>query len=101
MIANDFLMSLPYNITPEGLKHYTNILDIIFNKFMNPEQPESSFVTHCFNEDWERAKWAADTRNKEALQFNIIQDFVKYVKTCPPYLQKRRSERLNSIISKL
>lgn len=67
MRAYNFLMSLPFNITPEGFKHYQTILDIIYNKFMNPEQPESKFVTCCFNEDWEKALWVADTRNKEAM----------------------------------
>jgi hypothetical protein len=54
MRAYNFLKSLPYQITPEGFKHYLTILDIIYEKFMNPEKPESNFVTLCFNEDWEK-----------------------------------------------
>lgn len=94
MRAYNFLKSLPYQITPEGFKHYLTILDIIYEKFMNPEKPESNFVTLCFNEDWEKAKYVADDRNKEALQYHIIQDFVKYIKKCPEYIQKNRQDKL-------
>lgn len=70
-----FLMSLGVRYSPEGLEHYMRILQLIAHKMLNPELPESNFITAVFNEDWEKAKAFADTRNKEGL--NAINVSVK------------------------
>jgi hypothetical protein len=44
------------------------ILQLIAHKMLNPEINESSFITAVFNEDWEKAKAFADTRNKEVYE---------------------------------
>jgi hypothetical protein len=103
MRAYNFLRSIsiklnPITLNPEGFKHILKILDMIYFKFMDPSIPECKFVTLCFNEDWEKAKLFADDMNKQALQYNIIQDFVKHIKQCPEYIQKNREDKINNII---
>jgi len=89
---------IPITLNPEGFKHILKILDMIYFKFMDPTIPECKFVTLCFNEDWEKAMWIADDMNKQAMELNIIQDFVKHIKQCPEYIQKNRENKLNQIL---
>ena len=98
MRAYNFLRSISITLNPEGFKHILKILDMIYFKFMDPSIPECKFVTLCFNEDWEKAKLFADDMNKQALQYNIIQDFVKHIKQCPEYIQKNRENKINNIL---
>ena len=93
-----FLMSLGVKYTPEGLNHYMLICQLIAHKMLNPETPESNFITAVFNEDWEKAEAFADTRNKEAFGINLFQRFVEYVKKSPQYITKQREDKLNKLI---
>jgi hypothetical protein len=93
-----FLMSLGVRFTAEGLEHYMRILQLIAYKMLNPEIPESNFVTLVAQENWSKAQVVADTRNKEAFGVDLFQKFVAYVKTTPQYISKKREEKLNLII---
>jgi hypothetical protein len=96
---HEFLTSLGFRYSPEGLEHYMRILQLIAHKMLNPEIPESSFITAVFNEDWEKAKSFADKRNKEALINDIFQKFVAHVKKSPQYISKRREDKLNKLFN--
>ena len=71
----EFLHSTGYKYTDEGLNHYMNILIIIKNKLFNPDMPECNFVELVVSEQWDKAYWAADTRNREAFGINLFQNF--------------------------
>lgn len=90
-------MSLGVKYSPEGLAHYMLICQLIAHKMLNPEVPESNFITAVFNEDWEKAKAFADTRNKEAFSIDLFQKFVEYVKKSPKYIAKHREDKLNKL----
>ena len=94
----EFLHSTGYKYTDEGLNHYMNILIIIKNKLFNPDIPECNFVELVVSEQWDKAYWAADTRNREAFGINLFQNFIKYVKGSAEYIQHNRSKSLNKIL---
>ena len=94
----EFLHSTGYKYTDEGLNHYMNILIIIKNKLFNPDIPECNFVELVVSEQWDKAYWAADTRNREAFGINLFQNFIKYVKGSAEYIQYNRSKSLNKIL---
>lgn len=99
---HDFIVSQHpkgrYGFTDEGYSHYVNILTLIKNKIFNPDQPESSFITACYNEDWNRAKYYADTRNKEAIEYcDMFKKFNQHIKSTQEYhlfLRERNLELL-------
>jgi hypothetical protein len=95
---HEFLMSLGVRYSSEGLEHYMRVLQLIAYKMLNPEIPESSFITAVAEENWIKALGVADTRNKEAFGIKLFHKFVDYVKTTPQYISKKREEKLNSLI---
>ena len=94
---HNFLMSLGVKYTAEGLDHYMKVLQLIAHKMLNPEVPESSFITAVANENWPKALAVADTRNKEAFGIKLFHKFVNHVKTTPQYISKMREEKLNNL----
>lgn len=95
---HEFLMSLGGGYSAEGLEHYMRVLQLIAHKMINPEVPESSFITAVVEENWPKALAVADTRNKEAFGIKLFHKFVAYVKTTPQYISKRREEKLNNLL---
>lgn len=95
---HDFLMSLGVGFTEEGLNHYMMQCQLVAYKMINPNVPESNFITLVCQENWTKALHFADTRNKEAFQIKLYQKFVDYVKKTPDYVSKRREDRLNKIL---
>ena len=88
----------PPGYTPDGLSHYMHMCELILNKMMNPEIKECSFIESIYSEDWSRAKYVGDDRNKEALENNLYQEFVKYIKTSSEFITKNREDKLNFLI---
>jgi hypothetical protein len=92
----DFLMKEnPQGYSPEGLIHFLTMCPIIFEKFMDPKKPESSFVEAIYKGDWVKARAVGDLFNKEAIDANLYQNFVKFVKTSSEYITKMRDDKLN------
>jgi hypothetical protein len=91
-----FLDSLA-SYSPEGRNHYHHICSLIAYKMMNPNYPESKFVTLVVQEDWEKAYHFADTRNKEAFNINLFQKFVEYIKSRPEFITKNREDKLDQL----
>lgn len=79
-----FLDSLA-SYSTEGKEHYHHICSLIAYKMMNPDYPESKFVTLVVEEKWDQAYHWADTRNKEA--FN----------SRPEFITKNREDKLNQL----
>lgn len=98
----NFICSLHPNgrtgFTDDGFNHYSNVLLLIWNKMMNPEIPESKFVTLCCEEKWDYAESIADTRNREAIEVcDMFREFSKYVKKHPEYIQRMRNKKLEEL----
>lgn len=100
---NDFLCSQHKDgragFTDEGFEHYMNILKIIRDKmFSNLEDvysPECSFVESIVSENWDRAYFVADTRNKEAIEkIDLFRKFLKALKVNTEYRDKKLSKIL-------
>jgi hypothetical protein len=81
----------------DSFHQYTMICLLIFDKFMNPELKECSFVESVFKEDWTKAKAVGDLHNKAAIGYGLYQNFVKYVKTSSEYITKKRVDKLNEL----
>lgn len=101
---DEFLMTLlkkkgKKKYTEEGYIHFKNILEMIEFKMFNPDKLEGSFVTHCYNEDWDRASWAADTRNKEAIEIlDMFREFNTFVKKSIAYIVSNRERKLTELL---
>lgn len=91
-----FLDSLA-SYSTEGKEHYHHICSLIAYKMMNPDYPESKFVTLVVEEKWDQAYHWADTRNKEAFNINLFQKFVEYIKSRPEFITKNREDKLNQL----
>jgi len=85
----------PHGYSPEGLHHFMTMCHIIFEKFMDPKKPECSFVEAIYKGDWVKARAIGDLFNKEAIDANLYQNFVKFVKTSSEYITKMRDDKLN------
>jgi len=98
---NKFLDSLGVQYTDEGREHFLFICKKIADKFYDPEIIPSSFVKAVYEEDWERAKCIADTRNKEGFEINLFQKLVNYIKSTPLYISNKREDKLNIIYERI
>jgi hypothetical protein len=94
---NKFLDSLGVSYSTEGREHYQHICSLIAYKMMNPNYPESNFVTLVAEEKWDQAYHFADTRNKEAFGISLFQKFVEYIKSRPEYITKNREDKLKQL----
>lgn len=101
-IISNFLLnnvSLQFvKYSEEGWNHYVNILNTIKDKLFYPDKPESNFVELVVSEQWDKAFHFADTINKEAFKINLFQNFIKYIKNSPEYIQHNRNIQLNKLL---
>ena len=88
----------PHGFSPEGFSQFKTMCSIIFEKFMNPKKPESSFVEAVYKGDWVKARYIGDYLNKESIDANLYQNFVKFVKTSSYYVTKMRDDKLNILV---
>lgn len=96
---NKFLTSFGIGFTNDGLKHYTLMCQLIIEKMFYPDKPECNFITSIVNEEWDKAYWSADTRNKEAIdKLNLYQKFVEFVKESPDFIRKQRNDKLDKLL---
>jgi hypothetical protein len=96
MIDNISLYSIKYS--EETWNHYKNILTPIKDKLFYPDKPECNFVELVVSEQWDKAFYIADTRNKEAFKIDLFQNFIKYIKNSPEYIQYNRDIQLNKLL---
>lgn len=83
----------------DSYKHFKKILELIQFKMFNPDIPECSFVTHCCNEDWDKALYAADTYNREAIEsLDMFKSFNTFVKNTHEFKAINRDNILNKIL---
>lgn len=88
--------SLPL-FTSESFEDLYFILDKIKYKLYNPDTPESKFVDLVVKEDWDRAYYHADTLNKQMFEYDMFQNFLKYIKQSSEYIQHNRQNKLNQL----
>jgi hypothetical protein len=81
----------------EPFDHLYFILDKIKHKLYNPDTPESKFVDLVVKEDWDRAYYHADTLNKQMFEYDMFQNFLKYIKQSSEYIQHNRQNKLNQL----
>ena len=89
----DFLMKEQLDVNNNC--QFKTMCSIIFEKFMNPSKPESSFVEAVYKGDWVKARYIGDYLNKVAIDDNLYQNFIKFVKTSSYYVTKMRDDKLN------
>lgn len=81
------------------LFHIINICTDIKDSLINDRIP-CSFVKHCLNEDWDRAKAVADRWNKDILnETDFFPNFLQHVKTSSEYIQKIREKNISILIN--
>ena len=71
----DFLMKEQLDVNNNC--QFKTMCSIIFEKFMNPSKPESSFVEAVYKGDWVKARYIGDYLNKVAIDDNLYQNFIK------------------------
>ena len=84
----------PNGYTLDVIQHLNSMCLLIYDKMMNPKIKECSFIEHIYEGDWNRARIVGDIRNKEAIDHNLYQNFVEFVKKSPEYVVKIREEKL-------
>jgi Na+-transporting NADH:ubiquinone oxidoreductase subunit NqrA len=78
----------------DAFAQYTMICILIFDKIMNPDIKECSFIEAVYKGDLDKAKAVGDLHNKAAIAYGLYQNFVTYVKTSSEYIIKIREEKL-------
>lgn len=82
----------------DGFNHYLVILTLIKEKLYNPSKRECNFIELCVNGEWEKAKYIADTRNKEAIDYNnMFYKFIEYIKSTSNYKLIHRESLINKL----
>lgn len=94
----DFAHKNNIEYTNGSINQFIIMCDIIYDKIMNPEVKECSFVEFIVKDNIERAMCIADRRNKAALSIGLYQKFIIDIKHSPEYISKMRDKKLNELL---
>lgn len=99
-IKDNLMSMMTQQALDEGMMgHIVNICIDIKDCLINDRIP-CSFVKHCLNEDWDRAKAVADRWNKDTLnETDFYPNFLHQVKTSSEYIQKIREKNISILIN--
>ena len=80
------------------ISHLSEIQKFIYSRVDGSKCYTSNFIKQCVLEDWTYATSIADHVNKELLNINFYQDFVKDIKNSAYYISVMREKKLEILL---